>query len=108
MNSVLLFSTGCFALLVHLYLDLGIGNRVVCLLVVIMIYAIFFLVGQSIEFSGNMFLYNSTMSCFMFYTITSLHGSHVVFGLLFIFISFRSVLYLSVLSFNWLRFSMIY
>ncbi len=108
MNSVLLFSTGCFSLLVHLYLDLGIYSRVSCLLVVIIIYSLFFLTGQFVEFCGNQFLFNSTMCCFMFYLITSLHGSHVVFGLLFIFISFRSVLYLSVLSFNWLRFSMIY
>lgn len=108
MNSVLLFSTGCFSLLVHLFLDLGIYNRVSCLLVIIIIYSIFFLTGQFIEFSGNQFLFNSTMSCFMFYVITSLHGSHVIFGLLFIIISFRSIMYLTMLSFNWLRFSMLY
>lgn len=108
MNSCLLFGSGLFVLICHIWIDLGVCVMLDIMFAFTFIWGFIFLVMQLLEFSGNMFVFNSVIVCSMVYMIVGLHGSHLMMGLAFLWVSLKDVSTSTAVSMNSVRFSFLY
>ena len=107
-NTSLLFSTGIYSMSIHLLLDVFLIQRTGIIMSFLLVYASLFLMLQYSEFSSNLFVLNANLHNGVFYLVTGLHGSHLLFGMLFILITFRNVSsFITILS-NGIKFAILY
>ena len=93
-NTSLLFSTGLLSHLFHLLLEASLFSRTGWLFIGLVMHSILFLIGQLLEFCGNLSVFSSASLTFASYLITSLHGLHLIVGLIFLCFSSKSISYL--------------
>ena len=90
LNTVLLFSSGFYATLLHLWSSQFHGSTVYVLYLMVLICASTFFCVQLLEYSANIFVMNLTITLSSFFALTGLHGFHVIVGAILIYCTHES------------------
>ena len=92
LNSVLLFSSGLYASYLHLLAGSMSIVNLVYLEVLIISFSLMFMCVQIVEYVSNIFTINLTVGTTVFFTLTGLHGSHVLIGAAYLLLTQDSTL----------------